>query len=311
MPEPQSASNTPESDPQPPGDVAAPEAASTAPEPVENASGAEDFKPAGGELVAIDPGDAYRAMDRADEEQILDELMGRALEAMVYSFEQGGKKVTDLSYGGVHEAVRTLNVRGLTEIRVSNVPPVVDEITEDGGSYYRVLAYAEDRKNGGGQWGTAVVPKRMKLKAGTAAAWRKKGREVRDDDTVWDQFALTKALSKAQRNAQKPMLPLEYVQALVAQYLGQPAKVRHIRSSTAEKLEELPPPLTDERAEGQKAEARDIYDQIKQAAGRAWFPAAEFNAYLARAEHDHDRLDDFLEFLRSKLEQAQAEPVAT
>lgn len=253
--------------------------------------GADAYKPSGAELVARDRDDAFRVMDRADELQILDELQGRALETMVYSFTQAGQKLTDLSYAGVREVVRTLNRDRFTAIRIGDRPPVVDEVTEDNESYYRVMVYAEDEATGSGQWGTATEPKHMRKKDGARP---------------WDKFALTKALNKAQRNAMKALIPLEFQQTVIAQYLGDATKVKQIRAGAgAEKLAELPAPLTDEKAEAQKAEARDLYDQIKQADRLKLLPAA-FNEYLTRAEHSHERLDDFLGFLRQKLEEVGA-----
>jgi len=250
---------------------------------------ADEFKPPPTELVALDAQDAYRAMDRADELQILDELQGRALEVMVYSFSQGGKRLTDLSYAGVREVVRTLNVRGHTRIKISGCrPPLVDEVSEDGESYYRVMVYAEDQSTGSGQWGTAVEPKHMKKKNG---------------DVVWDKFALTKALNKAQRNAMKALIPVEFQQTVVAQYLGDGAKVKKIQAGPgAEQLAELPPPLTDPKAEALKQEAREVYDSIKSHDRTKLLPAA-FHAYLVRAEHSHERLQEFVEYLRQRLDE--------
>lgn len=250
----------------------------------------DDFKPEPQALVALDPDDAFRAMDRADELQILDELQGRALEVMVYSFTQQGKRLTDLSYAGVREVVRTLNTRGYTAIRVGAQPPLVDEIVENDESYYRVMVYAEDSRTGSGQWGTAVEPKHI---------------QKRNGERPWDKFALTKALNKAQRNAMKALLPLEFQQTVVAQYLGDASKVRQIRvGSGAEKTAELPAPLDDAEAKGLLAQIHERYDELKGLNRLAMVPAA-FNDYLTRSAHDHVRLRDMLAHVESLLEQEQ------
>jgi hypothetical protein len=257
----------------------------------EEAGDADDFKPEPSALVAVDHEDAFRAMDRADELQILDEIQGRALEAMVYSFESGGRKLTDLSYAGVREVVRTLNARGHTAIKVTSTPPTIEEFTEDGKTYYRVLVYAEDSRTGSGQWGTAVEPKHM---------------EKRNGDVVWDKFALTKALNKAQRNAMKALIPVEFQQTVIAQYLGDASKVRQIRAGAgAAEMAELPPPLTDPRAEAQKQRCRELFDDLKQISRLALLPA-QFHAYLTRAEHSHERLDEFIAYLEQRVEEARA-----
>lgn len=294
MPKPKAAEKPPESPPEPADGVPAPDPApeeaeggSEAQEAAPEIADADEFKPPAAELVALDSQDVFRAMDRADELQILDELQGRALEVMVYSFSSGGKQLTDLSYAGVREVVRTLNVRGHTRIKISGAtPPLVDEVSEDGDSYVRVMIYAEDQSTGSGQWGVATEPKHMKKRNG---------------DVVWDKFALTKALNKAQRNAMKALIPLEMQQTVVAQYLGDNAKVKKIQAGPgAQHLAELPPPLTDPRADAQKQEAREVYDSIKAEDRTALLPAA-FHAYLVRAEHSHERLDEFLEYLRQRL----------
>ncbi len=267
---------------------------------------AEEFKPSGADLVALDREDVFRAMDRADEELILDELMGRALDVMVYCFEQGGKKLTDLSYAGIAEAVRTMNARGFGHVRVSGDPPIVNEVREDGQDFYRLMVYAVDEANGGGQWGTAVEPKRMKLRAATANRRRANGEEIPEDDTVWDKFALAKALSKAQRNALKPLVPVELRQALIAQYLGDESKVKRIKAGPAnEVLAELPPPLADDEAKALLAEIRGKYDVLK-GYSRLKLPPAKFNSYLTQVQHDHDRMREFVAHLDQWIDEAKA-----
>lgn len=238
------------------------------------------------------PDDIYLVLDRADEEQIIDELAGRQLDVFLYDFTSGGKRHTDLSYAGVREAVRTLNARGHTRIRIANQPPLIEDVSEDGEQFHRVTVYAEDEATGGGQWGTAVEPKHMKLKNGK---------------TKWDKFALTKALNKAQRNALKTQIPEVLRQMLIAQWLKDEKRVKQVRASStgAEQLAELPPPLTDERAEAQKTKCRALYDELKEI-NRLILPPGAFNTYLARAEHSHDRLADFIEFLGQKIEEAKA-----
>jgi hypothetical protein len=123
----------------------------------------EDYKPSATDLVVTDvndEGEIFRVLDRHDEAQILEELQGRALEVMLYSFTQAGHKVTDLSYAGVQEVVRTLNARGATRIRVVADPaPIFDEVVDEGETFIQCTAYAEDVLNGGGAWGTATEPK--------------------------------------------------------------------------------------------------------------------------------------------------------
>lgn len=256
---------------------------------------ADEFKPAGAELVVAPGRDVYRVMDRHDEEQILDELQGRPVGEMVYSFSPsgGGKAVTDLSYGGVREVVRTLNREHFTAIQIDgDRPPMVDEFTEEGTAYYRVMVYAKDVATGQGQWGTAVEPKKMKLRNGSEK---------------WDKFALTKALNKAQRNAMKACLPLKFVEVIKAQYLKDANKVRELLAGPgAEAVAELPPPLDTPEAKALQAKIRERYRELADMNRLALLPA-KFNVLLTNVAHDLTRMQDMLEHVEGLIELEKTE----
>jgi hypothetical protein len=243
----------------------------------------DEFAPAA--LVPVDEPDYFRAMSLADEQQVLDELQGRALDAMLYSFQQDGKPVTGFSWVGIRESVRTLNARGYTRIRiVADPPPQFREIRdEEGGDAIECMAYAVDERTGGGQWGVAKQPLNMKLRNGK---------------TKPDPFARTKALSKAQRNAYEGLIPLELREYLKAQFEGR-GQVQHIRG--AGEPDERPPALTDERATKTVAQIQARYDELKRA-NRLLMPPGQFNALLTAAQHDHKRLDNLLEHLSDLLD---------
>lgn len=271
-------------------------------------SDADEYKPSATDLVAVERDDAFRAMDRTDEIQILDELQGRALDVMLYSYEEAGVTITDLSYAGVREVVRTLNRERYTAIRTSpDHPPALDEIREDGADYYVVKIYAADVATGSGQWGVALEPKRMKLKDQTAERWRRKGREVAADNTVWDKFSLTKCLSKAQRNAMKSLLPVEFVEVIKAQFLGDSNRVRKIAAGPgAEALAELPPPLDDDLMKELQNTARERYLVLKDLNRLAMLPA-RFNYLMTASAHDHQRTRDFIDHIESLIELEETE----
>lgn len=233
-----------------------------------------------------DPSDVYRAMDRADEELILDELMGRAIDTMVYSFNQDGKLLTDLTVSGVNETVRLMNERGGTQIGISNQTPIVDEFREGEKDYYRVLVFARDaRFPESGRWGTAVEPKLMTLKSGK---------------TKWDKFALTKALNKAQRNALRAFIPEDFRQHVIALYLGQ-GKVKELKPLGGGRVAELPPALQDEKADQLRSEIHEAYKEL-QSINRLRMPPARFNAFLTKAETDsHERMEAFRDQIRESI----------
>lgn len=266
-----------------------------------DAEAVEESKPLAKDLVvrgaSIDDSAIFRTMDRHDEQQILDELVGRQLKEMVYSFGSGSDRKTGLSYAGVQECVRTLNARGATRIKIAAEPaPIFEEYVESDEGYIQCTVYAVDELNGGGAWGTATEPKNMRLRNG---------------GTKRDFFARTKALSKAQRNAEKALLPEEFIQLLIAMYVKDETRVREIREGLLSEadLPELPPPVDDDEMRAKMAEARDLYAEITRlvpgGVGVKLTPAS-FHRYATRAETDHERAGGFLSMLREKLEQARA-----
>jgi hypothetical protein len=250
----------------------------------------------GGELVVRldDPqNDVFRVMDAYDEAQILDELEGRPSKKMVYSFDGNA----GLSYSGVSEAVRTLNSRGLTQIRVAkDVTPMLREVTEtdENGetiTYVEVLVYGED------------------------LARQQKFQTFRDKTKTpkLDKFATTKALSKAQRNAQLELIPMMFREILIALAQQDPRTVQVLRSgmpSTADA--QLGAPLQDERAVELAEEIRVAYDEVKALpGGPRKMPPGKFNAKLTRARAtDHKSMEELRDELRSLAEHLRGEKAA-
>lgn len=274
---------------------------------------ADDYKPSSTELVVAPGRDVFQVMDRADEIQILDELQSRPIKEMVYSFTDAGKRTTGLSYGGVREVVRTLNRNRYTGIRTSpDHPPIIEEFTEDGIRYYRVQTFAADLATGSGQWGIAQEPKRMVLTADTQGRWKSKGKAhlIDEHGAVWDKFALTKCFNKSQRNAMFSLLPIEFIEVIKAQFLGDVRKVREIQAGPgAEQLATLPPPLDDEKMQMLQSIARGKYDELK-ALNRLRMLPARFNTLLTNVAHSHERTEDFIAHLESEIEAEKAEQEA-
>lgn len=262
------------------------------------------------ELAADDRSDAYRAMSKADERQVAMELQGNAPKAAVYAFPQGGQQVVGLSWKGVREVVRTFNARGLGQIKVDgSKPPLFEDVmvraeigvNGDGPMYgevpgIRVTVYATDDQHGGGNWGTATA---------TCDQVNKK-KKTEDGHFTWqpDTFAATKALSKAQRNALEPLIPLELVEELKQLYMGR-GQVEYIPGSGRETTPDLPPALTDDRAEKQAAQCRELYSEWSKLGGKKEMPPALFNRSMEAVQHSHDRLDDFIGHLESELAKAK------
>jgi hypothetical protein len=284
---------------------------STPPAVVDSGDPQDIKEPAAGELVPAYPEDVYRALSVADERQIAQELQGRAPKEMLYGFRQDGHQVVGLSWKGVREAVRQVNTRGYGRIHIDkDVPPKFEDVTVDVDTgktdeddhplteerkAIRVTVYARDEMHGGGNFGTATQLCEMRLK--------QKGK---DGKAIWkpDAFAATKALSKAERNAMEPMIPLELVEELKTLYKGE-GSVEYIPGVGKEVTEERPPALDDEKAKGQIAKCRELYDELKTVAGLSVFPPARFNQLLTAAQHSHDRLDDYIAHLEDLIRQVK------
>jgi hypothetical protein len=267
--------------------------------PVEGSENPDDYMPPeqelGVDVRAADIGaEVARAMDRNDEVIILNELQERAIETMVYAFEQGGDLMVDLSVAGVNEVVRLMNERGGTQVGISEQrAPLVEEVKgADDKDYFRVLVFAKDaRFPESGRWGTAMEPK---------FAARKKGPDV------FDKFALAKALSKAQRNALKALIPEEWRQVIIAQSKGTDA-LQQLQPTGGGEVAKLPPPIEGPKADAVKAEIHAAYKELREL-NRLKMPPARFNAYLTKAETESL---ERLELLRDTLlELAEAEKQA-
>lgn len=242
---------------------------------------ADDFKPTEVDLAvdALDPRDVFRAMDRNDEVEILDELAGRAIASMVYSFEQGkGKFVTDLSYNGVNETIRLMNERGGTRIGIHDVPPIVEPLEVEGKRYVRVMAYAKDERTNAGRWGMDLEPEMMKAGQGEK----------------WDKFAGTKALSKAQRNALRAFIPEEFRQQVIGLAVadGNVTKLKPLGAGTlpgGTPLEQMVEPVSGPDADRLRGEIKEAYEELKAGFGLRPLPGQRYGLLFEAAQRQEPR----------------------
>lgn len=209
-----------------------------------------------GQMVRADTGemvDPYQEMDRLDEDQILAELKGASLDRMIYQFGN----VTGLSVAGVRESVRQLNKYGQARIRVAEREPIVIE-TDD---YIEVRVYAEDPLNGGGNWGI-----KRQEKFATA----------RNGNKTPDVFALEKALSKAQRNALRALIPEAFVAQMIKEFQqqqrrGDRAQERKEQRTSERAPRQMPPPNNTVPVQGEvvsmeESLGRKILDRARKSA---------------------------------------------
>lgn len=126
-----------------------------------------------------------QAMELADEKQIAEEVKGRVIEQYFYSFQIGRREVIGLSYAGTKQVAREMARRG--------EPLDVEElIKEESDTHWTVTARVVDRNTKEHRFGIGRQAKLMTYKDGS------KGE---------DEFALTKAVSKAQRNGLRAFIP--------------------------------------------------------------------------------------------------------
>jgi len=143
----------------------------------------------------INPGQEFViASELADDEAIEQELMGRAMEQYVYSFDQKGKLVTGLTVAGVNEMCRQLtkNPKSGIKVRINPESIKIDTNVEmDGNKGVSVTVIAENMLTGETGIGAKFEP------------YKKTGRSGSYENT----FALEKAVSKAERNAKRKLIP--------------------------------------------------------------------------------------------------------
>lgn len=162
----------------------------------------------------------YVASDLADDKQIEAEILGVAAQEYVYEFETGygenKKTVHGLSKNGVQEVTRLINRNPASghKIRISPEPPIITrDVTYDGTKGIECMVYAEDLQSGGGNWGNAFEP------------YQKIGKQGKP---YKNEFAERKALSKAQRNAMRGLIPEKVAIQMIAKLAKDKSNVARI-----------------------------------------------------------------------------------
>lgn len=171
----------------------------------------------------------FVASDLADDKLIEQEISGEVVKTMIYEFENDGKTVRGLSKNGVDEVVRRINKNPASgsKIRISPEPPTITrDVTQDGQKGIEIMVYAEDLVSGGGAWGAKFEP------------YTKVGRKGTYNNT----FAFEKALSKAQRNAKRMLIPEQLAIAVIAKLAKVPGAVQVIEAPKTITRETAPQP---------------------------------------------------------------------
>jgi len=133
----------------------------------------------------------FSIMERRDEDQILAEMKGNVIQQFVYSFKQGGREITGLSYSGVKQIALEMGNIHCSE-------PVISELN---GSFVCKVKAVDVAKNLE-MWGVSSQPKQMKTRWGNQS----------------DDFAVQKAVSKAERNALRKLMPERLIVEMIKEW---------------------------------------------------------------------------------------------
>lgn len=144
----------------------------------------------------IDPSMQFAvASEMADDSLIEKELMGEVLPFYVYEFQNEGKTVAGLTVKGVNEVTRRLNRKKDAGYKIRISPDhlkVERDVVYDGQKGVEVSVYAENLIDASGAWGVKFESYRKAKKDGSSYS---------------NTFATEKALSKAERNAKRKLIP--------------------------------------------------------------------------------------------------------
>ena len=131
----------------------------------------------------------HELSEREDEDQIVKEMRGEILEHYVYSFPQGGRTVTGLSYAGVKQYVRRRGHFYIFDCECCKKPVHVDETAEE----FRATVKIRDLENDVEVIGVSVCEKKK-------------------------PFAYVLAVNKAERNALRKLIPEKELAMIIREF---------------------------------------------------------------------------------------------
>jgi hypothetical protein len=150
--------------------------------------------------------DQYLEMEKRDEEQVLQELQGNIIQEMFY--EARDNKVV-ISWVGIKEIARRYGGIEMCDPREALITDFPD--------FFMVTVKATDTKNHYSMLGASTQLKLMDVHAlDSAKKW------IKNDDGSWkfnkepDPFCIQKAMSKAQRNAIRALIPEAYFAQMIS-----------------------------------------------------------------------------------------------
>ena len=280
----------------------------------EAAEAIEEYIPGPAELAVIDPSDRHEVMVRMDEHDVrmlMERVQSSALRKWVYELPGGQRGLT---VHAVQDVTQQMNWSGKCRIGVLPETLSVERIVEDAGNgpepFWVATIFAKDEVTGAVLPGSSMEPQRMRLKAHTAKKKRDDGAKIPEDNTIFDVFSRTKAIQKATRNALAAFIPEEVEQTIIAMFAKDSSRVERIQTEQEQKLAELPPPLTDERARELIGRCEALYDEIRELGGgqgKVKFPPGQFSSWMLQSQHDHGALERFVAYLEQRREEIPVE----
>lgn len=150
----------------------------------------------------------FVASELADDSMIEQEILGQAMEHYVYGFMQDGKPVTGLSVAGVNEVARLLNRNPKSGCKIRIIPDslkVERDVNYDGHKGVEVQVVAENMVTG--ETGIGIK----------FEAYKKRGHKGEYENT----FAIEKAVSKAERNAKRKLMPEKAAVEMIKKFVQQ------------------------------------------------------------------------------------------
>lgn len=150
----------------------------------------------------------YIASELADDESIEKNMLGQAMEHYVYSFQQEGKTVTGLSVAGVNETIRSLNRKANSGYKIRIIPDSLKinrDVEYNGEKGVEVQVIAENMVTGDTGIGIKFEPYTKKGKKGSYA----------------NTFCIEKAVSKAERNAKRKLMPEKMAVEMIKKFIAQ------------------------------------------------------------------------------------------
>lgn len=189
--------------------------------------------------IPVTDAEVYLLFDKRDEQMIADALSGAYVDDFVYTLTKygkpvmrNGKPVREITYAGILEGARLY--QGI------HVPVELAQITETDDEF-RAIVQAIDKKTGSSRVGAATCPKKQ-----TIGVWDKDpatGQRVKVSTREEpDSFALAKAISKAERNAIRKLLPYSQMKAWIEKWVtehGTPVELKSISAAKVVRDEQM------------------------------------------------------------------------